>query len=205
MHQNILTKNQHNLLPFIKQFSTNYYLVGGTAIALQIGHRKSIDFDLFTRGEIDFSFIERTVQHHDLEFKVRYQDKTQITGSIDGVQITFYNYPFAIKTPTKLENYIKMPNLLTLASMKAYALGRRAKWKDYVDMFFLLRDHFSLDDISSNTEEIFGTMFNRKLFREQLSYFGDVDYSEKVEFLGENVVSDEEVKTFLINVSTEKL
>ena len=140
-----------------------------------------------------------------MEFKTRYQDKTQITGSIDDVQVTFYSYPFDIDTPINLEDNIKMPNLLTLASMKAYALGRRAKWKDYVDMFFLLRDHFSLDEISDSAEKIFGTMFNRKLFREQLSYFGDVDYREKVEFVGESAVSDEEVKKFLVDVSTEEL
>ena len=48
MHDNILTNEQRNLLPLIKAFSKDYYLVGGTAIALHIGHRRSIDFDLFT-------------------------------------------------------------------------------------------------------------------------------------------------------------
>ncbi|MDO8952122.1 MAG: hypothetical protein Q7U86_05815 [Draconibacterium sp.] len=47
MHREILSNEQVNLLSIVKQFKREYYLVGGTAIALQIGHRRSIDFDLF--------------------------------------------------------------------------------------------------------------------------------------------------------------
>ncbi|PKP60487.1 MAG: hypothetical protein CVT88_02870 [Candidatus Altiarchaeales archaeon HGW-Altiarchaeales-1] len=52
MHTEVLTKEQKDLLPMIKLFSKDYYLVGGTAIALIIGHRRSIDFDLFTNNKI---------------------------------------------------------------------------------------------------------------------------------------------------------
>ncbi|ETR67936.1 MAG: hypothetical protein OMM_11053 [Candidatus Magnetoglobus multicellularis str. Araruama] len=53
MYKTILTKNQLDLLPLIQKLSKDYYLVGGTAIALHIGHRRSIDFDLFTRKKIN--------------------------------------------------------------------------------------------------------------------------------------------------------
>lgn len=48
-----------------------------------------------------------------------------------------------------------MPDLLTLSAMKAFALGRRAKWKDYVDMYFILRDHYDIHTVSSKAQEIF--------------------------------------------------
>lgn len=48
VYLNILSQNQKDLLPLIKQYQSDYYLVGGTAIALLLGHRESIDFDLFT-------------------------------------------------------------------------------------------------------------------------------------------------------------
>ena len=51
MHKEILTTSQRELLPFVKKFRKDFYLVGGTAIALQIGHRRSIDYDLFTHAE----------------------------------------------------------------------------------------------------------------------------------------------------------
>jgi hypothetical protein len=46
-------------------------------------------------------------------------------------------------------------SLLEIAALKAYAMGRRAKWKDYVDMYFLLKYHFTIDEIAKKTDEIF--------------------------------------------------
>ena len=99
------------------------------------------------------------------------------------------------------ERIIHMPDLLTLAAMKAYALGGRAKWKDYVDLYILLRDHFSLAQISEKSKDLFGVYYNEKLFREQLCYFQDVDHSEKVDFVVQ-AVSDEEIKQFLTDIAT---
>jgi hypothetical protein len=84
-----------------------------------------------------------------------------------------------------------MPTVLDLAAMKAYTLGRRAKWKDYCDLYFILKDHLNLKDISKRTKEIFGSLFNEKLFREQLCYFEDIDYSESIDFLGHDVDYDD--------------
>ena len=53
MHLQILTPGQTELLPFLKQFRKEYYLAGGTAVALYIGHRRSLDFDLFKAGGIN--------------------------------------------------------------------------------------------------------------------------------------------------------
>jgi len=64
MHRNILTANQVKLLPLVKEFSRDYYLVGGTAIALYLGHRRSIDFDLFTAGKIKKQSIKRLIDRH---------------------------------------------------------------------------------------------------------------------------------------------
>ncbi len=93
-----------------------------------------------------------------------------------------------------------MPDLLTLAAMKAYALGGRAKWKDYVDLYFLLKDHFSLPQISEKSKALFGPLYNEKLFREQLCYFQDIDYSEKVDFIMPPV-PDAEVKRYLSDIA----
>ena len=53
MHLDVLTREQTELLPFLSQFAKRYYLVGGTAVALQLGHRQSIDFDLFTTSTMN--------------------------------------------------------------------------------------------------------------------------------------------------------
>jgi hypothetical protein len=82
--------------------------------------------------------------------------------------------------------------------MKAYALGGRAKWKDYVDLYFIIKDHAGLKDISKRAKGIFKTFFNEKLFREQLSYFKDIDDSEKLEYMGTGI-KDDAIKEFLID------
>jgi hypothetical protein len=202
MHRDILTAKQVKLLPLIREFSRDYYLVGGTAIALYLGHRRSIDFDMFTSGRIKKLSIKKVIDRHSCPVSdILFEDSEQIHLVIDGVKLTFFSYPYLIDTPAAFEQIIRMPDLLTLAAMKTYALSGRAKWKDYVDLYFLLRDHFSLLQISGKAKELFSSFYNEKLFREQLCYFKDIDYSEKVDFVDQSV-SDDKIKHFLTNVAT---
>ena len=122
---------------------------------------------------------------------------------VNEVKVTFFQYPFQIEANQIFNGIIRLPDLLDLAAMKAYALGRRSKWKDYVDLYFLLKEKFTIEEISRKATEIFGNLFSDKLFRSQLSYFEDVDYTEEVDYLIANSPSDDEIKAFLIEVSTE--
>lgn len=199
LHKNILSEEQISLLPLIKKYKRKFYLVGGTAIALQIGHRRSIDFDLFTPKNINRDILEQQIRKNGLKFKTLHQKKEEWTLIINNIKITFFNYPFDIDAKIDFDNIIKLPSLINLAAMKAYALGNRSKWKDYVDLYFILNYH-SINEISKRANEIYGETFNEKLFRVQLAYHDDIDYSEKVEFLI-NAPSDDEIKNFLIKTS----
>lgn len=121
---------------------------------------------------------------------------------VNDVKFTFYQFPSKINATEKLEDILRLPNLLDLAAMKAYAMGRISKWKDYVDIYFILKDHFSIKQISDRTSELFGQLFSEKLFRAQLGYFNDIDYSEPVEYLV-GPVPDDEIKNFLIDKATD--
>ena len=126
----------------------------------------------------------------------------ELTLMINGVKFTFFCYPFDIEYSINLGG-IKIPELLTLAAMKAFALGQRAKWKDYVDLYFILKDHFTIDQISRQGKQLFGSNFNEKLFRSQLGYFVGINYQETPEFMPGFEVSDETVKNKLIEFSLE--
>ncbi|MFZ1020032.1 MAG: nucleotidyl transferase AbiEii/AbiGii toxin family protein [Minisyncoccia bacterium] len=93
--------------------------------------------------------------------------------------------------------------LLTLAAMKAFALGRRNKWKDYVDLYFIIKDRFSVNKIAKKAAELFAGEFNERIFRNQLAYFDDMNYSEPVEFMPGFEVADEIIKQKLIDFSLE--
>jgi hypothetical protein len=117
---------------------------------------------------------------------------------IGGVKTTFFYFPYPIDPSCELQDAIKIPDLLTLAAMKAFAMGRRAKWKDYVDLYFILQDQYSIIEICEKARAIFGTLFQSAQFIEQLAYHEDMNYSEAVEYLIPDPPSDDEVKRFLV-------
>ncbi len=203
MHKEILTKGQEKLFPLLKRIGKEYGLVGGTAVALHIGHRRSIDFDLFSPKSFRAVFLKKKIQGATSMDQVLVDKCGEFTFFAQGVKITFFHFPYAIDYKETLDGIIKMPTLLTLAAMKAFALGRRAKWKDYVDLYFIIRDYHPLAEIIKKGEEMFGDEFNAKIFRTQLAYFDDVSYEEKVEFLPGFAVSDKKIKEKLVQYSLE--
>lgn len=200
MHLEILTKKQKELLPLLKDVSPEFGLVGGSAIALQLGHRESIDFDLFKNGPLNILKLKRSVNKLFPIDQVRVENSNEYTLQANNVQLTFYNYPFDIAYDIKLDGVISLPNLLILAAMKAFALGKRAKWKDYVDLYFILQK-YTLKEIVKQSETIFKGEFSEKLFREQLSYHEDLDYSEEVIYKTGFSVDDAEIRRKLTEVS----
>lgn len=203
MHLDILTAQQHELLTFISGFRRNFYLVGGTAIALHIGHRRSIDFDLFSFKKLSKSFIKRKISEQPYNKQIIYDDLDQIHFFMNEVKITFFYYPYSVLHDEVLKDIISLPNLLSLSAMKAFALGRRAKWKDYVDLYFIIKDHYSISDISIEAKHIFGELFSEKLFCEQLAFHEDIDYTESVEYMQGFNIKEQEIKDFLIDKSLE--
>lgn len=204
MHKEILTEEQVRLFPLVKKFQKQFGLVGGTAIALHIGHRHSIDFDLFSMKPFQNASIRKIIIKHGSKITAVSKDEAgQFTCLVDGVQLTFLYYPFPIEFLHQFDHVLRMPDLLTLAAMKAYALGRRARWKDYVDLFFILNSYHSIKQVVKKARHIFGNEFNERIFREQLGYFDDIDDSEHVTFLPGCEVSQKKIHTELLRLSLE--
>lgn len=198
LHKEILTREQIDLLPLVGKFEKDFILVGGTAIALHIGHRQSIDFDLFSYEEFKNEKIKRKILRYGKIEETYVSEPHEYTFLINDVKMTFLTYPYEVKNVVLFDKIIQMPDLLSLAAMKAFALGRRGKWKDYVDLFFILKNFHSMKEISLRGLEIFGSEYNEKIFREALCYFDDINYSEKVQFLPGFEVDDKIIKKELI-------
>ncbi|MFA7615683.1 MAG: nucleotidyl transferase AbiEii/AbiGii toxin family protein [Weeksellaceae bacterium] len=193
------------LLPVIALFKKEYYLVGETAIALHLGHRQSVDFDLFKKNKLRKNDIFTKLRSVSREIINGYEDSDQLNLMVDGVKFTFFQFPYEIPIHSELEGIIKMPNLLTLSAMKAFALVRRAKWKDYVDLYFILKFHFSIKEISNEAKVLFKDQFSEKMFKMQLGYFDGINYDEEVNFLFDNPSNEQEVKNFLTEISLSEL
>lgn len=201
MHEEILTAEQIKLLPTVGLFKKKFGLVGGTAIALHIGHRRSIDFDLFTDEKFSNAAIRRTIAERARVDSVFRDEDGQFTLTVNGIRHTFFQYPYHIEYPDPFKTYARLPSLLTLAAMKAYALGRRTKWKDYVDLYFIIKHRHSIADIIGQARQIFKQEFNEKLFRVQLAYFPDIDYTEQVIFMPGFAVDDAIIQQELLESS----
>lgn len=201
MHEEILNSSQVELLPLTAQFRREYYLVGGTAIALYLGHRRSVDFDMFKMAALNHKRNLDRISASGFDHKVTRRVEEQMNLTVNGVKVTFFQYPFPVIPEVSFGKVFRLPALLSLAAMKAYALGRRSKWKDYVDLYFLLKSCYSLEEVLAKAGELFGELFSEKLFRAQLSYFDDIDYTEAVDYLIKEPPTEEVIRNELTQIA----
>ncbi len=194
---NILNKKQSDLFDKLKVFKKEAVLAGGTALSLQIGHRHSFDFDLFFNRKIglkDTSKLKRCVRVK----RIGLQTERQIDIiTANDILINLVFFPF--KPMFKKIRTFSLPLFAVkdIALNKAFAIGRRATWRDYIDIFFLLKDnHIALKEILKLAPKKFGPEFNERIFLEQLTYFKDIEVT-KISFIKKNFSADE-VKKFLV-------
>jgi hypothetical protein len=198
MHAEILSENQRALFGLIDQYKGLFYLAGGTAMALHMGHRRSADFDLYTYAHLDRVGIRTKLMEFPYELRIILNDFEQFRCEIHEVNINFINYPHRVKHPRNWSSIISMPSLLSLAAMKAFALERGSKWEDYVDLYFIITRYYSIKDITTEAEKMFVSQFSERLFREQLCFHKDIDYSKEVDYLIPNPPTPDEVRNTLI-------
>lgn len=165
-------------------------LGGGTSLALQIGHRRSYDFDLFYTKKVGSNWLRDIHQCFSKKLiRPIVRTDTELTVILaPDMKLTLLHYPFPHLHPYRRVGHITLFHLRDLASSKAYTIGRRGAWRDYVDLFFLLRDHLSLQTIIRDSERRFGGQFDAKLFLQQLTYFDDI-IDRTVEFTGTKIAS----------------
>lgn len=187
MHQEAITSRAKRIFNKLRYFS-DFYLAGGTGLALQLGHRISIDFDLFWEKYIPKDLLEKVRKvFKNAKIKVVVNHSEQLTVTISGINLTFARYPFPVIS--KFINYqgIRILPALEIATMKAYALGRRATLKDYVDLYFVLKEKVgTLEKIITISKKKYGKDFDPRLFLEQLIYSKDIEDIE-IQFLKEKV------------------
>ncbi len=182
MHPEALPDNLRALLAALPP--RDFYLAGGTALALQLGHRISVDLDWMNGMPIPGTLLARAEKMYaPRTLDVRVNNGGELTFFVDGVKITFLSYPFPLLFPTIPFEGIAMADVRDIAGMKAYAIGRRATYKDYVDLRFIIAHGMDLEHIIDIAVKKFGSVFDPRLFLEQLVYFGDIT-DTNIQFLG---------------------
>ncbi|MDO8619667.1 MAG: nucleotidyl transferase AbiEii/AbiGii toxin family protein [Candidatus Daviesbacteria bacterium] len=205
MRQEALTEKAKEILPALRNFN-NFYLAGGTALALQIGHRISVDFDLFSEKEIDknlFPKVRKIFYGNKIELSVNNPD--ELTVFIDGLKITFLKYPFPLIFDLVDYEGIGLLNVKEIAATKAYTINRRGSFKDYADLFFIVsKKHATLEEIIEISGKKYDNEFNSRLFLEQLIYLEDIEEA-KIEFLKESATKKEIEALFIEEIKRIKI
>lgn len=179
LHFNILPPKQLKLLKVLCELPwiSKFYLAGGTSLALQIGHRKSVDFDYFTNEKIDVRSLKgKLVTAGD--FQLYSENEDTLHGNLNGIEISFFRLPWGLIDKPIVFGKIKIASRRDIAAMKLSALSTRGSKKDFVDLFFLLQE-FSLTEMFKFYKEKYGeNLDNIYCVMKGLVYFKDANNEE---------------------------
>lgn len=205
MHLEVLDTKQREIFERLGQIY-DFYLAGGTALALQIGHRVSVDFDLFQNKKIPVSFLEKVEKTFSgYKIKILVNNADELTLFINDVKVTFLYFPYKPFYPLESTTPIKLLGIKDIAANKAYTIGRRAAYKDYTDLYFILSQGFAgLSEISDIAKQKFDDGFDQRLFLEQLVYLDDVA-EETIRFLSRPISKKELSNLFQAEIAKIKL
>jgi len=152
-----------------------YYLAGGTALALHLGHRTSIDLEFFTESEVEEMAI---VDHLRAAGNLRLDQmgKGTIVGNLGSVRISLFKYPYRLLDPLIEWNGLNMASIHDIALMKMVAIFQRGSIKDFIDLFFIAREFKTIDALIPELSiKYVGVQFNTNHILRSLCYFEDAE------------------------------
>lgn len=162
----------------------DFFLVGGTALSLQIGHKISIDLDLFTQKPFGTENV-LTVLEKKYNYHLDFQSKNSLKGEIGGVKVDLIAHQHPLCQDLIIINNIRMATLLEISAMKLNAIMvNGTRLKDFVDIAFL-SGFLSLNDMIKAYEIKYQTR-NTITIIKSVSYFSDINYNEPIKLVATN-------------------
>lgn len=171
----ILDSNRKAVFERMAPLSTFGGLAGGTALALQLGHRRSYDFDILTLNPVPANALS-AIEKLFTKLTALVNTSDELTVSINNqTKISIVHFPFPPSKRFFSGFALPLWSILDIAGNKAYAIGRRGTYRDYVDLYAILKSGLELKKIITNATKRFGTeKFNERLFLEQLGDLSDL-------------------------------
>jgi predicted nucleotidyltransferase component of viral defense system len=169
-------------------------LVGGTSLALQLGHRKSVDIDLFGLLEADDLSVSDALKEFNSVTIIQKSENITIYV-IEGIKVDIVNYKYPWLNPMMEVDGLRMAQIEDVAAMKLSAISGRGTKKDFIDIFFLLQQ-FKLGEMMEyyNKKYYDGSEF---LVLKSLTYFEDADLDQSPVML--KSIDWDQVKVSIIN------
>jgi hypothetical protein len=182
-HPEILNQTR---LDFFKQLgftkSLGLYLAGGTSLALQIGHRQSIDFDFYTDKHFKKGILNKTFSEQLASWRfnlLRDIDDTFEANIAPDIHLSCFYYKYPLLKKPRLISGVLVVSLKDIAAMKLVAISQRGTRRDFIDMYYLLQ-YFNLKEVLRLTQEKFPEFDIYNGLR-GLLYFYDADNDPALE------------------------
>ena len=174
MHLETISSETKRILAKIakSKIAREFYLAGGTALALQLGHRQSIDLDWFLKYPFSNSEIKKGLAALG-KFQLDNEAEGTINGLLDGVRVSFFYYDYDLLFPLVNFEGANLADERDIAAMKIDAVSSRGSKKDFIDLYFLL-ERYKLEELIGFFEKKYADIkYNKLHILKSLIYFDD--------------------------------
>ena len=186
MHPECLWPEAARLLPVVATALQPYnaVLAGGTALALQMGHCVSVDFDFFTDREVELAAVVQTMQATSAEVRVLKLEPGTAVMMVGGVKVSLFQYPYPFVEPMELFSGAMVAGVVDIAGMKLIAIMQCGAKRDFVDLYTVLKT-MPFRVVAHNTLQRFGaTPIEPVIIGKALAWFADADAQPDPTYLG---------------------
>lgn len=155
-------------------FLSSFYLSGGTALSLQLGHRESKDLDFFNKKSFAPDVIEQQLHPFGTLSETELAKGT-LNTYLDGVKLQFLEYPYRLLEPQVVWEGINLSSTIDIACTKLQTVGMRGSKKDFIDLYFLLQQ-YKLKTLLDYTKKKYAESdYSETHILKSLVYFDDAD------------------------------
>lgn len=200
-----LDKTRQDLLKSLIPVVKDFVLGGGTALSLQIAHRLSFDFDFFSEKALTKNLLETASKSLSIE-NIVVDTTSELTFFTKAdIKITFLHYPFKEFFKDKLIfDGLALFSVEQIAYQKAYTVGRRGEYRDYFDLYsILINGYIPFSNLISQTKKIYESVFDEKMFLQQLVYFDDLLNLEIIPTSNKQFPDPENIKKYFEKLVAE--
>ena len=162
-----------------------FYLGGGTAIALHLGHRHSHDLDFFSQQPFAPDRLRDTLSAS-AALTIEQMSAGTLTGTFHRTKVGYFHYPYPLLKPAVVHAGVAVADLLDLACMKADAIQSRGTRRDFIDLYAICRAHIPLRQVlDAFAQKYRQVRFNRMHLLKSLMYFADAEQEPAPDMLQE--------------------
>ena len=173
---------------------SSFYLAGGSALALHLGHRVSLDLDFFSLRQYS---MRELINHLQMlgHLTIESQSADTLVGELNSVKLSFFTYPYPLLAETVPCEGIQLASLLDIALMKIAAIGQRGTKRDFIDLYFLYQQGFTVEGLLQQMPQKFPSITypSYHLLR-ALAYFDDAERDDMPKML--TLIQWETVRNF---------